>query len=95
MAKFPGLRPIGGNVENVIIGRSTLWDPSDYGHLENIIFITSSYVTINEKWSFCSASVSECQQYDIKAAHCFWDKELYSSEKRGRNKNDHLDSSLD
>ena len=78
MAKFPGLRPIGGNVENVIIGRSTLWDPSDYGHLENIIFITSSYVTINEKWSFCSASVSECQQYDIKTVHCFWDTNVYS-----------------
>ena len=82
MAKFPGLRPIGGNVENVIIGRSTLWDPSDYGHLENIIFIKSSYITINERWGFCrimtSASVSECQQYDIKTVNCYWDTDVYS-----------------
>ena len=35
MAKFPGLCPIGGNVENAIIGPHTLWDPGDYyGHLQ-------------------------------------------------------------
>ena len=55
---------------------------SDYGHLENIIFIKSSYLTINERWSLCrimgSASVSECQQYDIKTVHCFLDTNVYS-----------------
>ena len=35
MAKFPGLCPIRGNVENAIIGPHTLWDPGDYyGHLQ-------------------------------------------------------------
>ena len=106
MAKFPGLRPIGGNVENVIIGRSTLWDPSDYGHLENIIFIKSSYITINQRWGFCriitSASVEECQQYDIKTVHCFWDTNLNwkliiqhcTTSEKVIVKNCHLDSSL-